>query len=65
MPLVLFLAILVWLGDNIHLLKEALYVIIPCETVGIVLNPFPKWCFENNIEGLGEIFDKITKRGKE
>lgn len=65
MPLVLFLAILVWLGDNIHLLKEALYVIIPCEAVGIVLNPFPKWCFENNIEGLGEIFDKITKRGKE
>ena len=30
-----------------------------------IIRNFVKWCFENNIEGLGEIFDKITKRGKE
>ena len=62
-PLVLCLAIVTWLGDNITLIKEALYVIIPCEAIAIVINPFPKWCFDNNIDGIGEILDKVKNRG--
>lgn len=67
LPLTLLLVILIWLGDNIAMIKEALYVIIPCELVAIVVNPLPKWCFDNNIEGLSEIADKILskKEGKE
>ena len=67
LPLTLLLVILIWLGDNIAMIKEALYVIIPCELVAIVVNPLPKWCFDNNIEGLSEIADKILskKEGEE
>ena len=65
LPLVLLLVTLIWLGDNISMIKEALYIIIPCELVAIVVNPFPKWCFDNNIEGISEIADKILNKNKE
>ena len=67
LPLTLLLVSLIWLGDNVNMIKEALYVIIPCEFVAIVVNPLPKWCFDNNIEGISEIADKILskKEGKE
>ena len=65
LPLVLLLAIFVWLGDNVSMVKEALYVIIPCELVAIVVNPLPKWCFENNVDGIVEIADKILNKKKE
>ena len=53
---------LIWLGDNIAMIKEALYVIIPCEFVAIIVNPLPKWCFENNVDGIVEIADKILSK---
>jgi len=59
LPLLLLLVSLVWLGDNISILKEALYVIIPCELVAIIVNPLPKWCFDNNVDGMSEIADKV------
>lgn len=62
LPLVLLLVTFIWLGDNIIMVKEALYIIIPCEMVAIVVNPLPKWCFDNNIEGLSEIADKILNK---
>lgn len=65
LPLSLFLIIIIWLGDNIDMIKEALYVIIPCELVAIVVNPLPKWCFDNNIEGISEIADKILHKKEE
>ena len=65
LPLVLALSIVIWLGDNVVMIKEALYIIIPCELVAIVVNPLPKWCFENNVEGISEIADKILNKNKE
>lgn len=65
LPLTLLLVSLIWLGDNIDMIKEALYIIIPCELVAIIINPLPKWCFDNNIEGLSEIADKILSKNKE
>ena len=62
LPMVLVLLIITWLRDNLSYIIEALYVIIPCECVAIIVNPLPKWCFENNVEGLGEIVDKVFKR---
>lgn len=59
MPMALILLIIIWLGNNIAIIKEVLYVVIPCEVVAIFINPFPKWCFDNNIEGLTEIVKKI------
>lgn len=65
LPLTLLLVILIWLGDNVAMIKESLYIIIPCELVAIVVNPLPKWCFDNNVEGLSEIADKILNKNKE
>lgn len=66
LPLTLALAIVIWLGDNVDIIKEALCIIIPCEMVAIVVNPLPKWCFDNNIEGISTIADKIlNKKEKE
>lgn len=62
LPLVLCLVVITWLDDNINLIKEFLYILIPCELVAIVINPLPKWCFENNVEGIGEIADKILHK---
>lgn len=62
LPLCLFLAIIIFLQNNIDIIKQALYVIIPCEFVAIIVNPLPKWCFDNNVEGMGEIFDKIVRK---
>lgn len=62
LPLCFMLFILIWLEGNISLLKEALYVIIPCEAVGICVNPLPKWAFDNNVEGIGDIAESIFKR---
>ena len=64
LPLTLVLVILIYLRDNIDLIIEALYVFIPCEIVAICVNPLPRWCYENNVEGIGEIADKIFKRNE-
>lgn len=65
LPLTLLLVILIWLGDNVAMIKESLYIIIPCELVAIIVNPLPKWCFDNNVEGISEIADKILNKNKE
>jgi len=53
-----------WLLDNINLCIEALSIILGCEMVAICVNPLPKWCFDNNVEGLVEITDKIQHKGE-
>lgn len=45
-------------------LIEILLVLLPCEIVAIVVNPLPKWAFDNNVEGMGEIADKIFGKVK-
>ena len=62
LPMCFALFVLMWLGDNIALVKEALFVIIPCEAVGICVNPLPKWAFDNNVEGIGDIAESVFKR---
>lgn len=62
LPLLLALVILVFLKDNVILVIEALVIIIPCELVAIVINPFPKWCYDNNVDGIVAIADKILRK---
>lgn len=62
MPLLLALLILTWLKDNIDLVIHSLWVILPCEIVAIIVNPLPKWCFENNVQGIGEIADRVLAK---
>lgn len=54
-----------FLLKNIDKFIETLLVIIPCELIAIVINPLPKWAFENNVEGMSEIADKIFNKNKE
>lgn len=63
LPLALLTFIMVYIGDNITFIKEALFIITPCEALAVIINPLPKWCFDNNIDGLAKISDKIFKRG--
>lgn len=63
-PLVVLLVVFVWLGDNVVQIKEALYVTIPCEAVAVCVNPLPKWAFDNNVEGIGDIAESVFKRVK-
>jgi len=50
--------------NNIHLFKQALMVVILCELVAIIVNPFPKYMYENNIENITDIIGLGIKKGK-
>lgn len=61
-PMLIAIFVLRWLGDNIDYVIEVLCVLVPCEAVAICLNPLPKWAFNNNVDGIGEITDFILSR---
>lgn len=63
LPLIVVQALLILMKNDIDKLVECMWVFLPCELVAIVVNPLPKWCFDNNVDGLGEITDKVFKRG--
>lgn len=48
--------------SSIDLMVETLAVIFVSETFAIIINPLPKWAFENNVDGLVQITDKILRR---
>lgn len=51
---------------NVDKFIESMIVVIVCELGAVIVNPLPKWAFENNVEGFSEIVDKIlTKKHKE
>ena len=62
LPLIVLLAVTTWLSNNISLFKEFIIVTICFESLAIIINPFPKWCFDNNVDGLAEITDKLFHR---
>lgn len=35
------------------------------ETIAIIVNPLPEWAFNNNVDGMAEIYDKIKNKGGE
>jgi len=71
MPLVIILILAIWfkakytwLLSNIDAFIEVMCVIIGCEIFAVLINPLDKWAFENNVDGLVEIVDKIIKKEK-
>lgn len=65
LPLTVLYAALTWMSENVDLLKEFILITILCEGGAIVVNPFPEWCFNNNVDGLAEIADKVFHREQE
>lgn len=64
-PLLIFQMLLMVIKDNVDLCIETIWVFIACESVAIIVNPLPKWCFDNGIKGLGEIAKEIYKKKHE
>lgn len=62
LPLTVCYLGLSWLSDNIDYLKEFILVTIGCEAVAIIINPMPKWMFENNIEGFCNIINRAFNK---
>ena len=56
-----------WIVNNVNLMIEILSIILGCEVIAVIVNPLPKWAFENNVDGLVQITDKIfhKKEGDE
>ena len=48
-----------WIVSNVNLMIEVLGVVLGCEVIAVIVNPLPKWAFNNNVDGLVEITDKI------
>lgn len=67
LPIVGLLCLCWGLSKYLEELLEILIMLIPFEFLAILVNPLPKWAFDNNVEGLGNIvgglLDKI--KGKE
>lgn len=61
-PLLVAIFVLRWIGSNIDYVIELLIVLVCCETVAILVNPLPKWAFNNNVDGIGEITDMLIAR---
>lgn len=65
LPLCSLLALAYMFQHFANQVIEILLVLIPCEACAIIVNPLPKWAFDNNVDGLGEIIDKITSKKSE
>ena len=62
LPLILLLLLVNALDDSITQFKQALFVVIGCESVAIVVNPFPKYMHDKGIEKAENLMDMfITK----
>lgn len=59
LPVLIAILVLTWLKDNISQVIKFLWVLLPCEVVGGVVNPLPKWAVENEIEGITDSIDKL------
>lgn len=61
LPMLILYLIVFILKDHTDVLLDVLTITIPSELIAIIVNPLPKWAFDNNVDGLGIIVDKIFK----
>lgn len=62
LPLLLVYLVVNAIEGSIHQFKQALFVVIGCESVAIVINPFPKYMHDKGIEKAENLMDMfITK----
>lgn len=62
LPITIFVIAMIVLKDYTNQLIDFCWVLLPCEIVAVIVNPLPKWAFDNNVDGMGEIADKVFKR---
>lgn len=65
LPLLLVYLVVNAIEESIHQFKQALFVVIGCESVAIVVNPFPKYMHDKGIEKAENLMDIFFKKKKE
>lgn len=64
LPLLLLLIFINALEDSIKQFKQALGIVIGCEAVAIVVNPFPKYMHDKGIEKTENLMDTFIEKWK-
>lgn len=71
LPLAIILILILFIRNHleefvrdINLMVECVGVITLSEIIAIMVNPLSKWAFENNIDGLVAITDRIIGKGE-
>lgn len=64
LPIIIFVVSMYMLKNYTQQLLDFCWILIPCEIVAIMVNPLPKRVFDNNVDGIGEIADKVFSRNK-
>lgn len=59
LPIGVVVALIVALSKFADQLLDVCMVLLPCEFIAIIVNPLPKWAFENNVEGIANITEKL------
>lgn len=64
LPLLLVYLVVNAIEGSIHQFKQALFVVIGCEAVAIVVNPFPKYMHDKGIEKTENLMDTFIEKWK-
>lgn len=64
LPLILLLLLVNALEDSIRQFKQALIIVIGCEAIAIVVNPFPKYMHDKGIEKTENLMDTFIEKWK-
>lgn len=64
LPLVCLYCVVSALENSIALFKQALFVVIICESIAIVINPIPKFMHDRGIEHINGIMDLAIEKIK-
>ena len=64
LPLILLLLLVNALEDSIRQFKQALIIVIGCEAIAIVVNPFPKYMHDKGIEKTENLMDTFISKWK-
>lgn len=64
LPLILVYLIVNAIEGSIRQFKQALFVVIGCEAIAIVINPFPKYMHDKGIEKTENLMDTFITKWK-
>lgn len=58
----LVLTFVIYIGkDSVNHILQFLFVLVPCEFIAILINPLPRWAYENHLEEDGYKLKQILK----
>ena len=64
LPLILVYLVVNAIEDSIRQFKQALFIVIGCEAIAIVVNPFPKYMHDKGIEHTENLMDTFIAKWK-